>query len=212
MNEPARSRAAPDVAPIGSSGDVLYETSEKDSLAVSYNLQSLSSNNFSGYRLTLIFRNSSGQTKAIAPSVTLKDASGLLLPSASYQGFMLYAARIADAPLPSVPASNNYRQEGTIYSSSGETYRYSGTSTSGSNFSDGFARGVAIRAALDQKQAKLMLGWAADHWLQPSYTVPPRSAVAGVLFFPSRNATPALPLTLVVGLGEKEFEFQTARE
>lgn len=220
LNEPARSQPSIDVANLLSPREIPYETQEQSGIAVSYNLFFVKQGNFSGYRLTLIFRNNTDRTEVFVPAVVLRDASGLLLYPDTYADFMSLAAALAGTAVPPFPVaqSDSYYHQGTIISPSGRAYTYSGTTTSApsggfagglaSGLSQGIAMGAAARAARDREEGRLMLKWGSSYWLKEQYTVPPKSAVAGALFF-SSPALGNLPLSVFVAVDQGLFEFKT---
>ena len=213
LNEPSRSHQGPDVANLSSLRDFPYETAEKNGLTVSYNLFFAKSSNLSGYRLTLIFRNTGTTSRLIRPKISLQDSSGLIIPPYAYQAFVAEAALLAGTEVPRVPMElgrTSYRHEGTITSPTGGTYYYSGTTTPslGSSFSRGFAQGEAMRAASDRKEGQQMLQWASSFWLRDVYELPAGAATSGALFFPVPQVG-QLPLRLIVETSEDRFEFTT---
>lgn len=52
-----------------------------------------------------------------------------------------------------------------------------------------------------------MLQWANGSWLRERYIIPAKSAVSGTLFFPAQSVS-GLPLSLLVRMSEREFEFK----
>lgn len=229
LNDPARSKAAPDVANLLPARDIPYESLERSGAAVSYNLFFAKSSAISAYRLTLVMRNTSSSVKVFEPKVRLQDGSGLVIPPYTYQAFVAEAAILAGTPIPPAPAaySNFYdygtRQEhsGTIRDlGTGRSYSYTGTTTSpsggfGAGFAQGMAaadaaiaQGAAAQAAADRDQGRLMLRWANAYWLRAKYEVPPGGAVSGGLFFPAAGLG-VLPLKLLVEIDGEKFEFVT---
>src|SRR5438034_11237761 len=84
LNDSSRSKLAPDVANITRARDIPYETAEKGGISVSYNLMYGKSNNQSGYRLTLIFRNNSGTKQVLNPVISLQDADSFIIAPYAY--------------------------------------------------------------------------------------------------------------------------------
>lgn len=195
---------------------------QREGIAVSYDLLFSESKNFSGYKLTLVLRNDTNQTQEFSPGIVLlRDASGLIIAPDTYQSLVSQAATLAGASVPPAPVvkevGHDYSYSGTVISQ-GSTSQYSGQITSetarrgsASSFFDGYAQGSALRATMDatkdRKEGQSMLQWANNSWLREKYVVPSKSAVSGVLFFPSQSIS-GLPLSLLVRINNKEFEFK----
>ena len=229
INDSAKSAIGPNVVPLGkySTKTLLYEKQALGGVEVSYNL-------FQGYILqnqlywlTLIVKNTGDSPIDVVPTVELRDSLGIEIPAHTYSGFMSMAASVASgAPvvIPTATASSQtYRttQSGTITSASGNTYYYSGASTtsSGANsFAGGLAQGMAQGAALgnamrarEMRQiSPLLMSWADSYWLRNSYTIKPGNSVVGTLTFPAPRT---LPLVLEVSVGgNKVVRFTTGKE
>ena len=218
LNEPARSAPALDVANLLPPRNIPYETLEKGGVSLGYNLFFSKGGNLSGYRLTLVIRNNTAARKVIEPVVSLQDAGGFQVPPYSYQAFVTEAASLAGTAVPATPvqAQSNYYNSGTIRSTTtGNTYTYSGTTTTApaGGFANGFARGMAQGAAMqagqDREEGRLMLRWANAFWLKSGYDLPPGAAASGALFFPAANLG-QVPLRLTVEIDGQKFEFVTA--
>lgn len=221
LNDPARSQPARDVANLLAAREIPYETQERGGIAVSYNIMHAASQAFTGYRLTLIFRNTGSAAQVITPQIRLQDATGLIVPPSSYEAVMTQAAVLAGTPVtPYVAAtpSTAYYHTGTIRSmTTGSTLHYSGQTTSmpSGGFAGGMASGIAQGAALSgaraRQEGQTLLRWANSYYLKSRYQVPPQSAVAGALLFPAAHVGP-LPLKLTIEAGGEKFEFLTARQ
>jgi hypothetical protein len=217
LNDPSRSKPSVDVANLLSRREIPYETAEQGGVLVSYNLFHGKSSNLSGYRLTLIFRNNTGSKQLLEPVISLQDASGFIIAPYAYQAFVTEAASLAGTVVPPISISNqtNYYHSGTIRNTAtGNTYSYSGTTTStpGGGFVQGLAQGMtqgtANRAAKDRDEGRLMLRWANSFWLKSAYELPPGTAASGALFFPAAQIG-QLPLRLNIEIAGQKFEFVT---
>lgn len=218
LNDSTRSSPARDVASVLSPHDIPYETIEKDGIAVSYNLSFSGGDHFSGYRLTLVFRNNSDVAQVVHPVVTLQESHGLLVRPYAYNTFVAEAAALAGTVVPPVPQneSANYYSTGTIRdTTTGNSYTYSGTTTSrpaggfAAGFAQGSALGASIRAAKAKEEGRTMLRWADAYWLRDNYQLPPDSAASGVLFFPAASVG-QMPLRLRVALAGRTYTFVSA--
>jgi len=223
LNDPARSTFARDVANLLPPRDIPYETSEKDGVAVSYNLFHSQGGNFAGYRLTLIIKNSMSVPQFLRPSVSLQEANGLLVQPWSYEAFVNVAATLAGTPVPPFPIQNqqnSFYSSGTITNTTtGTTYNYA-TSTApakspvgsfAAGLAQGMAQGAARRAADDREEGQMMMRWANSFWLRNGYQVPSGAAVSGALFFPA-SAVGQAPLRLTVEVNGKQFVFTSVRK
>lgn len=218
LNDPARSKESLDTANLLAPRDIPYETQERNGMAVSYNLLFVPRGNFSGYRLTLIFRNTTKENRVAWPRITLQDADGLIVEPSSYEAVMTHAATLAGTPVTPYIVGNqnmNYYHTGTIRNAmTGSTYQYSGRTTStpaagfASGFASGMAQGAAISAAQDREEGRLMLRWGSAFYLRSQYQLPPNSAVSGALLFPA-SSLGVLPLKLTVDTGVDQFVFTT---
>lgn len=188
LNNPTRSLPALDVANLSSLRDIPYETVEKGGISVSYNLFFAKSNNVSGYRLTLIFRNNTGLPQALKPVISLQDAGGFLIAPYTHESFVAEATSLAGTAVPPAPVLAR--------------------NTLGDAFAQGVAQGEARRAANDKEEGRLMLRWANSFWLKNTYELPPNTAASGTLFFPAATVG-RLPLRLAVEIGGQKFEFVT---
>lgn len=218
LNDPSRSVMATDTANLLAPRQIPFETKRVSNIDVSYNLLYSSSDNFTGYRLTLIFRNRGANTETIMPTVALRDADGVAIAPYEFYAFMSEAAALAGTVVPPISPTqqSTYYSVGTIRNTAtGTTYNYSGATipTPSASFATGFAQGMAqgaaIRAANDRKEGLLMMRWANTFWLKSIYTLPPDTAVTGAVFFPSPQLG-ALPLRLSVGLAGAEADFVTS--
>lgn len=215
LNDPALSKNDLDVANLLAPRQIPYETKSVDGVSVSHNLFYAASGNMDGYRATLIIRNDTDQTITFKPDLLFKDASGFIIQPYSYGGFVQFAAALAGTYVPPISNStnNSYYSSGTITSNTGERYNYAGTTTQNSGgfaggFASGWAKGMAQKAANDQEEGRVMLQWANSFWLKDSYTLPPKSAVSGALFYPAPKLG-QLPIQFTVSLGSRKYEFLT---
>lgn len=230
LNDPGRSRQGLDVANLLPPRDIPYETVEKNGIAISHNLFFAKSDSFSGYRLTLIFRNTGTAPRIVKPRISMRDSNGFIVLPYDYDAFVAEAASLAGTevpPIPPEPQPTLHFHSGTISSSyTGNTYAHSGaTSYSGTSsysgttvsvpaggFASGFARGLAqgaaIRAMRDRAEGRLLVRWANAFWLRGAYELPAGAAASGALFFPASQIG-QLPLRLVVEAGSEQFEFTT---
>ncbi len=216
LNDPARSHMFTDVANILKPREIPYETQEKGGLAVSYSLSFFGGNDFSGYRLTLIFRSKREYPTYLKPKLQLRDATGFVIEPYTYSAFTAYAAAMAGTSVPAMPtsAAEQYYQSGTITSMTGDRYSYSGYTSSapsggfGGGFADGLAQGAVIAAANNRRDGLNMLLWANQYWLKDGYGLLSGTAVSGALFFPA-NSVGKLPLSLSIDAGDEHFEFKT---
>ena len=218
LNDSSRSVLATDTANLLAPRQIPFETKSAADVEVSYNLFFAKSNNLSGYRLTLIFRNRGSSPMRLTPKISLQDAAAFVIPPYDFYAFMSEAAALAGTEVPPIPVAqqSTYYSSGTIRNTStGTAYNYTSTTrqSSGGGFAAGFAQGVAqgaaIRAANDREQGFLMMRWANSFWLKSAYVLPPGSAVTGAVFLPSPQLGEQ-PLKLGVGLGGSEVEFVTA--
>ena len=219
LNEPSRSVPSLDTATLSGPRNILFETKEIDGVAVSYSLLHGKSSNISGYRLTLQIRNNSRTEQSLSPRLTLKDGAGFIVQPYQYQVFMAKAASLAETAMPQIPVSqaSTYYSTGTIRDvSTGSTYSYSGTTQqvpSGggeSGIAQGMTQIAVMRAGTDREEGRLLLRWGDAFWLKSTYRIPPATAISGALFFPA-NYIGVKPLTLIVEIGARKFEFMTTR-
>lgn len=216
LNDPARSHMFTDVANILKPREIPYETQEKGGLAVNYSLSFFGGEDFSGYRLTLIFRSNREYPSYIEPRVHLRDAAGFIIQPATYSAFVAYAAAMAGTNVPPMPTASGerYYHSGTITSTTGSQLRYSGYTSSvpsggfAGGFADGLTQGAAIAAANNRRNGINMLLWANQYWLKEAYGLLSGTAVSGALFFPA-NSVGKLPLSLSIDAGDEHFEFKT---
>ncbi len=212
LNDPTRSRIAADVANVEGPRDILYESQEKGGLEVSYSLSFYGKEELPGYRLNLIFRNKGDLLTTVEPRVYLRDASGFVIEPSTYSAYAAYASALAGTPVPSLPtvAAGNYYHSGTVTSTSGDRYSYSGYTSSvpSGGFLQGYAQGAAIRAANASRDGLTMLRWANQYWLKDGYFLLGGAAASGALYFPA-NAIGKLPLSLTVSVGSDRFDFKT---
>ncbi|HVC12266.1 MAG TPA: hypothetical protein VNE59_11560 [Burkholderiales bacterium] len=213
LNDPSRSKSAPDVTTLANPRDVLYETAERSGIVVSYNILTAPY----GLKLTLIFRNRRGQSVIIVPKIRLQDATGFILEPYSYEDYVRQAAIMAGTPAAMIPAtapSTTY-ESGTIMNpGTGATQSYYGTTTAAPNIAQSVAQGVnqsvAMASIFAQIDGEAMLQWANSFWLKNRYELPAGLAVAGGLMYPPRSLN--LPLKLFVEVGGENFEFTTATQ
>lgn len=220
LNEPSRSLIAPDLANLLKTRDIPYEIKEIDGVEIGYSLTHYDSDNFPGYRLTLVFRNKTQQAKTITPGISLVDKSKIQIPAYSYETVVGTAAVLAGTQVPPMPIEqrNSYYSTGTIRNvATGNAYSYSSTATQApmgaaggfaSGFAQGMAQGAAIRAMNDREEGMLMMRWANAYWLKNSYALQPNAGAVGALFFPAPKVG-ELPLTLTVTVDNSTFQFQT---
>jgi hypothetical protein len=116
LNEPSRSLIAPDLANLLKTRDIPYEIKEIDGVEIGYSLTHYDSDNFPGYRLTLVFRNKTQQAKTITPGISLVDKSKIQIPAYSYETVVGTAAVLAGTQVPPMPIEqrNSYYSTGTI--------------------------------------------------------------------------------------------------
>jgi len=217
LNDKSRSVSNRNVAPFGNeSKNILYEYKRSDDISVGYNISFKPKNPLIGYRLTLTFTNLNAETLTIQPDIDLRDNSGYLISPYDRAPFIEMAANYAGVEVPYYALNNNsgnYYHSGTVTSSTGNTYRYYGQSSSGKSFSSGFQSGVSqgamIVALAYQKVGRNALGWASAYWLRSEYTIPPRSSVSGALYYPALDIN-QLPLNLTVKVNNQDFKFITS--
>ena len=222
LNDPSRALLQQDNVNSSGSKGVPYEWQEIEGLKVGFNLTHTKGDNFAGYRVSLMIRNTSGASLTVTPKVTLLDGNRIALQPQDLSSLAGMAAALARTPIPAVVLNtppSSYYHTGTITNKSGESYRYSGYSSPGSGgggryavssgaaeFSQGYAMGAAIAARKERDEGGEMLNWAATHWLRSEYVMQPDNGVIGVLFFTAPKIG-ALPMILTVDLGGKLFVF-----
>lgn len=203
LNDPLRSHTSLDVASISSPEEIPYETKEGNILSVSYNLSFDEGDEFSGYRLTLVFQNLSASPIVIKPGILLQDASGFLIQSYTYEAFINEAAILAGTNVPIRSNTSGVYKPPTSGGAAGSFAQ---------GLADGWARGSAQAAAnqaqSDRDEGKLMLRWANSYWLKSSYELPPGASISGALYFPA-NRLGKLPLHLIIETGIERFDFST---
>jgi len=219
LNDPAKSAAALDVANLESPRKIPYELQERNGLKVIYNLSFILRGNFTGYRLTLIFKNEGSQPRVIEPRIAVQDSAGMVLSPNSYEAVMTQAAALAGTPVSPIlaagPTATTYYQTGTVRNTtSGTTYQYSGSSTpvpSGgfaAGLASGFAQGAAMRAASDHREGVMMLRWTNAFYLKRKYELPSGAVASGALLFPAASM-PQLPMKLTIEVAGERFDFVT---
>lgn len=213
LNDPSRSALQRDPANSAAAESVLYEWQESEGVKVGFNLAHTTSQNFSGYRVSLMISNVAGVPLTVTPKVTLLEGTRIALQPQDLYSLAGTAAALAHTSVPTAVYNappSSYYHTGTITSTSGERYNYSGRSTPSGGFSAGYAQGAAlgaaIRAGADRDEGTEILKWATSYWLKNEYLIPPDSSVVGVLFFPAEKIG-ALPMKLSVDVGGKLFAF-----
>ncbi len=227
INDSAKSALAPNLVPIGPVGkystrNLLYESQTIGSIEVTYNLYQGYILQNQLYWLTLVIKNKGDAAAEVAPIVELQDTGGIEIPAHTYNGFMYMASSLATgAPIviPTAPTTQSVRttHSGTVTSTSGNTYYYSGTSRSRQSGAESFAAGMSqFAAATAASQARemtegsqLLSSWADSYWLRDRYTIKSGGGVVGTLTFPAPKAT---PLILQVSIGDKKYRFVTGKE
>ena len=203
---------------VGGTDEVLYEVATKGNFAVGYNLDHYKLGKITGgYRLTLLFKNNGGEELQVAPSVSLLDASGTLIPATSYEQFVIDASILAGTPAPTIPPPppGVTRFNGTVFNTTtGQTSyvtgsvrpRMSASQSFASGFAQGAATGDAIVAAAKQRAGKDLLAWGGTNWLLNQYELEPGTQAVGVVFYPSLD--PRLhPLKVRIRVGGDTFDF-----
>ena len=215
LNDPDRSVERPDVAPVDDDDDIPFETREQNGIAVSYNLQLRNDGLGPVYRAVLIIRNTGSMAISVTPQLTLLDGDGLVIKPYSFEGLRSDAFALAGTTAPPIPSSERarYYQGAVTDSSTGQTFNYTGQSTSAGSFSNGFAKGYAMgaqmRAQADAANGFTLVKWANNHWLNSQYHyVATGTAVSGAIMYPG-SKKPRLPMQLVVQLGDEKFVFVT---
>lgn len=227
INDPAKSALGPNLVPIGPVGkystrNLLYENQTVGNIEVSYNLYQGYILQNQIYWLTLVIKNKGDVATEVSPLVELEDTAGIEIPAHTYEGFMYMASSLATgAPvvIPTAPTTQSTRttHSGTVTSTSGNTYYYSGTSrtrqSGAESFTTGFSQGAAVGAAIRAREmnegAQLLTSWADSYWLRDRYTIKPGGGVVGTLTFPAPKAT---PLVLQVSIGDKKYRFSTGKQ
>lgn len=138
----------------------------------------------------------------ITPKVLLFDAAGFVQHEGREE-LVTIASNFAQRPMNAYHPE--YKHEGNIRDSQGNTYSYSGTSRSGNNTA--VALGNA-RVKMEREYGEGMLRWVKSYWLANSYEIPPSTATSGALFYPIK-VVGKLPLHLVVDVNGKRYEFST---
>jgi hypothetical protein len=220
LNDPAKSISAVDVATLESPRKIPYELQERNGLKAIYNLSFIPRGNFTGYRLTLIFKNEGSQPRVIEPRIAVQDSTGMVLSPNSYEAVMTQAAALAGTAVSPMllagPSTATYYQSGTVRNTmTGNTYQYSGYSTSApsggfaAGLASGMAQGAAMRAVADRNEGVLMLRWTNAFYLKSRYELPSGGVASGALLYPAASLA-QLPLKLTIEAGGDRFEFLTA--
>jgi hypothetical protein len=131
LNILENSKPTRDVAPIdGADRELPYETQEKNGLAVSYNLLAGYLGDTYGYTLRIIFRNNLANPLTINPTVSLFDAEGFM-QAGGLEKLTSMASELANIKMKEY--APEYRHTGEIRDSHGNSYSYSGESSSSNN-------------------------------------------------------------------------------
>lgn len=211
LNDPSRSVARADVAPLREARSALYTSDTRPGVWVDVNIAHSDSERFPGYRVTVVLRNAGAAPADFAPRVVLQDASGIVIPPYSFDAFTRRAAAIAGVAVPPItlaPGSTAYSSASVRSTATGARYDYTSTTTTVpspmSSFASSYSLGLAMQASEDQAQGRTMLQWADAYWLRASYSVPPRGAAVGALYYPARSIG-ALPLRVTVEVAGERF-------
>jgi hypothetical protein len=228
--DPKRSTIEKDLTAIHSglfsSSNAPFEYQTQGSWSIGY---SLVKESFGGdfYRLTLVFKNIGPTASSIAPTVTLNDGDGILLPTWTYDDMHSRATQLANSatvyvpPAPQHTFSTTTTTSGTITNqTNGQTSTFTAESTTPGplvnvsaqaqeSFARGQAQGANFRAKLNQQIGGEYLQWLPRYWLKDHYDIPPGTASVGALLFP-RTSKDSLPLVVNVHIGDQQFTFRSA--
>jgi hypothetical protein len=178
------------------------------------------------YRLTLVFKNVGATISSIAPTVTLNDGDGILLPTWSYDDMYGRATQMANSATVYVPPPSRHTlsttstSSGTIVNqSTGQTSTFTAESTTPGPLVNKYAQ---VQEAVARSQAETAnstaqmnrqigyeyLQWLPRCWLKDYYDIPPGTAAVGALLY-ARHSKDSRPFVVNVRVGDQQFTFRS---
>ncbi len=199
LNEPIKSKYAPDVAHLSTPRQIPYETKTVDGVSVSCNIFYKSEGQIVGYRTTIIIRNNTGNAVTLRPVLLLEDAKGDVIEPYGESAFMQLATALERTGM----------APGSATAHSPNQYPYSPST----GYSGEFLRNIKRTPDTEENRAegRAMLQWARAFWVKRSYRIPSNSEASGALIYPSETPAP-LPLRFTVTLGTRKYEFRTVAQ
>ena len=113
LNNPDKAQLGVDLANLLPPREIPYEVQQVGDIQVAYNMFFVKSDNLTGHRLTLAFRNTGKSEIIVTPELLVRDAGGFIYPPYNYAAFVAEAANLAGTQIPQVTIA----QQSTYYSS-----------------------------------------------------------------------------------------------